>query len=65
MNDDSRLRDLGAEVAGISFWTVVEVDIDEVETDDPPTRLEDHRLLSMKFVVGNFVIVSWGGVKLR
>jgi hypothetical protein len=54
-----------AKFASVSVWTVMVVDVDEVEADDPRSQTKDHRrLLSEDIVDGSFRIVCWNGVRL-
>lgn len=53
------------EFARFSVWTAMIMDINEVDTDDPRRRAEDHRrLLAEKAVDGSFEFSSRNGVKL-
>jgi hypothetical protein len=53
------------EFVGLSVWTAMVVNIDEVEADDPRAGAEDHRrLLSENIVDGGFEVIRWNGVQL-
>lgn len=54
-----------AKLSGLSAWTAVVGDIDEIKPDDSRVRTEDHPYLLSEDVGDNgFEVICWNGVQL-